>query len=958
MKFKPDIPHRLLVVSLAIAIATFAPPSIVFAQEKDTSAAAVLDAVNVTGTRLKSQSMTASSPVAEINAEEFQYSGATKVEDLVNQYPQLSLNFDGFTNNGSDGYATVDLRGLGAKRTLTLVNGRRIPKGIIETPDITIIPTAIVKRVDLLTGGASAVYGSDAIAGVVNFVLDDAFHGISVNAGYSAYQHNNDNTYMRGLMDKAGYPYPKGGSGFDGVSRNIDLAIGGNFGESGHATTWVTWRQNDGLLQGQRDYSSCALKPNGTGCGGSLTANPPNFNIVAPTAGTFFVLPSANGTWSKTDTPNLYNYAPVNYYQRPDTRYTAGTNIQYEINSHFKPYVEALFVNHRSSTQIAPSGTFFNELKVNCSTAVIGSLCNDVGITDSAFSVYVAKRNIEGGPRSTNTDTSSGSITAGTGGNLIGNWSYDASFTYNRSATKSESFNDFITTRVHDALLGCPTGSFDGCVPYNVWTNNISAAAAQSLQGVGIVNYTTSMKVFNAYVTGDFGYALPWANNKPINLVAGYEWRTEGYTRTADSNTQAGNFAGSGGPTSNVDNSISVKELFLESAVPLLANTGILKELDLQFGYRRSKYDVSGSTNTYKAGFGASFAEGQYLLRGGWNRAIRAPSITELYEPNTIALWDGSDPCAGTSPTFTQAQCANTGVTAARYGNITANPSGQYNKISGGNKNLKPEIADTWTLGFAATPIKNLDLSADYYSIKIKDTIRTIGASNILAACALTNDANLCSRIRRNSATGDLFLGSDPATSGLVLNSRGNFGALQFRGIDLTASYAWNVGPGRLTTNMIGNYVIKQDYQPVPGISDNNYSCAGIVNTACGDTDGRKGGTSKWRHMVNVRYGFDRYTMGLRWRYIGKMNYEDTDGTPGSTDKLVVNGGNRVSAYNYLDLTGSIQLDNDITWTMGLNNVFDREPPLVGSSLSYNGNALKGYDQAGRYFFTSIGLKF
>ncbi len=229
MKFKPDIPHRLLVVSLAIAIATFATPSIVFAQEKDTSAAAILDAVNVTGTRLKSQSMTASSPVAEINAEEFQYSGATKVEDLVNQYPQLSLNFDGFTNNGSDGYATVDLRGLGAKRTLTLVNGRRIPKGIIETPDITIIPTAIVKRVDLLTGGASAVYGSDAIAGVVNFVLDDAFHGISVNAGYSAYQHNNDNTYMRGLMDKAGYPYPKGGSGFDGVSRNIDLAIGGNF---------------------------------------------------------------------------------------------------------------------------------------------------------------------------------------------------------------------------------------------------------------------------------------------------------------------------------------------------------------------------------------------------------------------------------------------------------------------------------------------------------------------------------------------------------------------------------------------------------------------------------------------------------------------------------------------------------------------------------------------------------
>ncbi len=958
MKFRPDTPRNSIFVSVAMAITVFTVPATVFAQEKNTSTASLLDTVNVTGTRLKSQSMTASSPVAEINAEEFQYSGATKVEDLVNQYPQLSLNFDSFTNNGSDGYATVDLRGLGPQRTLTLINGRRIPKGAQETPDISIVPAALVKRVDLLTGGASAVYGSDAVAGVVNFILDDAFNGFSANAGYSAYQHNNDNSYMRGLMDKAGYSYPKGGSGFNGISRNIDLAIGGNFGESGHATTWVTWRQNDALLQEQRDYSSCALRASGTSCGGSLTANPANFNIVTPSAGTFYVLPSANGTWSRTNTPNLYNYAPVNYYQRPDTRYTAGTSIRYEINSHFKPYVEALFVNHRSSMQGAPSGTFFTDLNVNCGTAFLGTLCKDVGITDNAFTVYVGRRNVEGGPRISNNDSNIGSITAGAGGNIIGNWSYDASFTYNRSATRKESFNDFITSHVNDALLGCPAGSFQGCIPYNVWTNNVSTSAAQALQGVGIVNYTTSMKVLNGYVTGDFGYALPWANNKPISLVTGYEWRTESYTRTADSNTQAGNFAGLGGPTSNVDNTISVKELFLESGVPLLANTGILKELDLQLGYRRSNYDVSGSTNTYKVGFGASFADGQYLLRGGWNRAIRAPSITELYEENTRALWSGSDPCSGPTPAFTETQCANAGVTAARYGNVPTNPAGQYNQISGGNENLKPETANTWTIGFAATPIRNLDLSVDYYNIKIEDMIRRIGASNILTACALTNDANMCSRIHRNNTTGDLFLGNNPATYGFVLNSLGNFGALQFSGIDLTASYAWNIGPGRLTTSIVGNYVLKQDYQPVPGVSANNYSCAGIVNTACGSTDGAKGGSSKWQHMVNVRYGFDRYTIGARWRYIGKMDYENTDGTPGSTDKLLVSHGNQVSAYNYLDLTASVQLTNDVTWTLGINNVFDREPPLVGSSLSESGNALSGYDRAGRYFFTSIGLKF
>src|SRR5690606_30930559 len=194
------------------------------AQEETTEPSArQLDTVTVTGTRIRSQTMTASSPVAEISAEEFKYSGATTVEDLVNQYPQLNLNFDNFQNNGSTGYATVDLRALGPQRTLALVNGRRIPKGLGETPDISIIPAALVNRVDILTGGASAVYGSDAIAGVVNFLLDDEFDGVSVNFGYSAYQHENENDYLQGRMDAAGFDYPTGGSGFDGISKNIDV---------------------------------------------------------------------------------------------------------------------------------------------------------------------------------------------------------------------------------------------------------------------------------------------------------------------------------------------------------------------------------------------------------------------------------------------------------------------------------------------------------------------------------------------------------------------------------------------------------------------------------------------------------------------------------------------------------------------------------------------------------------
>ncbi len=944
MKCRTSKLRDAIALSLAVSATTLVGTGAAFAQSAES--VTQLDSISVTGTRIKSQTMTASSPVAEIQAEEFAYAGATKVEDLVNQYPQLALSFDNFQNNPSTGYAEVDLRELGPQRTLTLVNGRRIPKGLNETPDISIIPTALVKRVDLLSGGASAVYGSDAIAGVVNFILDNEFEGVSVNTGYSAYQHDNRNKYMQGLMDRRDFDYPTGDSGFDGISRNIDVAIGGAFGDGGHATAWATWRKNEPLLQGQRDHSSCALNGAGTACGGSATADPGNFYIFAPSVGGFYALPDASGTWSEAD-PYIYNYAPVNYYQRPDTRFTAGTSVNYEINEHFKPYVETMFVNRRSSTQIAPSGAFFTDINVACDTAVLGTMCADLGITDDEFTVYVAKRNVEGGPRISQDENTSYNITTGLGGALTDRWSYDASFTYNRSVTKSESINDFVTTRVRDALLGCPAGAFSGCLPYDVWTDSVTAEQAEALQGVGIVNYTTSMKVFNAYVTGDFGVGLPWADGLPISLVAGYEYRSETYERVADSNMQTGNFTGLGGPTSSVSGDTSVKELFLEGAIPLVANAGALDLLDLQLGYRYSDYDLSGGENTYKLGFGADF--GKFKLRAGWNRAIRAPSITELYNPNTIALWSGSDPCAGANPTYTAAQCALTGVTAAQYGNVAANPAGQYNRIGGGNTSLMPETADTWTVGFAVSPIDNLNLSVDYYDISIENALQSIGASNIIAGCALAGYAELCDKIRRNAGTGDLFRGSDPDVSGLVYDELNNYGNLNFRGIDLIASYVWTLGPGRLSTSFMGTYLLEQQFEPIPGLAVTTYDCAGRINTSCN--------TAEWRHIANARYSFDRYTIGLRWRYIGEKDYTMENGTAGVTDTLLASRGG-ISAHNYLDLSGSVQLGDFATWTLGINNVADKAPPLVGGSVVLNGNSVGGYDQAGRYIFTSLNLRF
>ncbi|TKS54904.1 TonB-dependent receptor [Luteimonas yindakuii] len=954
MSLKTNKLREAIVFALAASAVGIAGTGTAFAQGQGASqdaapSATTLDGITVTGTRIRSQTMTASSPVAEISREEFQYSGATTVEDLVNQYPQLALDFDNFINNGSTGYATVDLRGMGPNRTLALVNGRRIPKGLLETADISIVPARLLQRVDVLTGGASAVYGSDAIAGVVNFILDDEFEGVSVNVGYSGYQHDNDNGYIQGLMDDAGFDYPTGGSGLDGTTRNVDVAIGGAFGDGGHAMAWATWRKGNALLQGQRDYSACALNGAGTACGGSPTADPANFYIVAPGSGLYtYVAPSASG-WFLPDGPNVYNYAPINYYQRPDTRFTAGSSVKYEINEYFQPYLETMFVNRRSGTQIAPSGAFFTDITVNCATDVIGTMCADVGITDDEFTVYVAKRNVEGGPRITDNESTNYSIAAGATGALFSSgWTWDASLQYARTSVKEQNRNDFITTRVRDALLGCPSGAFDGCVPYEVWTDSVTPEQAEALQGVGIVNYTTDMKVFNAYATGDLGFGIPGANN-PVSAVIGFEKRDERFTRTADANMQTGNFTGLGGPTTNLTGGYDVDEVFAEANVPLLSDRGGFNSVDLQLGYRYTDYSTSGNVNTWKVGLGAGFMDNQYRFRAGFNRAIRGANVGELFADQQIALWVGDDPCAGPTPEFTAAECARTGVSAAQYGNVAANPAGQNNQFIGGNPSLDPEIASTWTVGFAASPIENLELSVDYYDIELENVIGTIGARTIINLCANGQDA-MCDLIRRNANTGDLFRGSDPNSSGLVINTNGNFGSRKYRGIDLTGSYSFQAGPGRVSTSFVGSHILERSFQPVPGDSSADYACDGLVNAVCA--------TPEWRHIANVRYALDRFTIGMRWRYIGEMDYRDIDGTDLSGDYFL-SGPGKLKAFNYFDLSGSLQVSDNITWTLGVNNIADKEPPMVGGGLApTNANSLGGYDQAGRYLFTSVAFDF
>ncbi len=958
MKLKTNKLRNAITLALVAGATTLAGTGVAFAQGSDqsTDQATELDTITVTGSRIQSQTFTASSPVTEINAEEFQQYGVTTVEDLVNQYPQVDLNFDNFANNPSWGHAVVSMRGLGPQRTLTLVNGRRLPSSRNELADPSIIPAAMIKRVDILSGGASAVYGADAVAGVVNFILDDKFEGVSVNVGWAAYQHDNDNKTMQGLNEDSGYPYPTGGSGMDGISRSADIVVGGSFGDDrGHAVGWLTWRENDALYHAQRDYSACSVWYDEPVCGGSGTADPGRFTVFDLAANANRGNYIYNGSGYEQGL-YLYNYAPINFFQRPDKRITAGFMASYDVNEYLTPYIEAMFLERRSDMQIAESGAFGVPITVDCDNPLIGSLCADSGVTGDQARITMWKRNVEGGPRIHMNDDSTYRVTGGVRGNLFSSsWNYDASATFGRTKTIDIGKNDFLITRIAAAALGCTDpvyGTFPGCQPYDIWTDNISPEAAAAMAGTSFGIYKTSYSSLSAVADGFIGFGFPTADGEEIGMAVGVERRDYSYKTEYDGDSAAGNFAGSGASDLPVDASNTVTDLFLEAALPVYVGDGGFNRLDASLGYRYSDDDTSGSYDTYKLGLSGMFWDNRLLVRAGYNRAVRAPGLNDLYYTQRIALGGNTDFCAGADPVFTAQQCLATGVPLSAYGNVPGSPANQYYALLGGNPDLGPETADTYTIGFAIEPIENLNLSLDWYNIEIEGAIGGIGYNTIQILCA--EQGLYCDRIRRDGRFGQYDLWIAPAAEagvGHIINTPDNIGVFEREGLDLAVNYSFDLGPGRLSTTLAGNYVLKDYTQTLAGQDSTGYDCKGLVNHtyACQ--------TPKWRHVASARYTWGRYAAGLRWRHIGGMDYNDVDGTP-LTDIIWLGDG--VSSYNYLDLNGSVAF-GPATVSFGVNNVFDKEPPFVGDAegtWAGNANSLPGYDMVGRYIFGSINVKF
>ncbi|WP_269221062.1 TonB-dependent receptor plug domain-containing protein [Brevundimonas vesicularis] len=961
---------------------------------QSTDEAVNVDEVVVTGSRIPQANLRTTSPVTQVTGEDIRVQGVTRVEDLVNQLPQAFAAQNSTVSNGASGTATVDLRALGPDRTLVLIDGRRMGYGSPNdtAADLNQIPGQLVERVEVLTGGAAAVYGSDAIAGVVNFIMKKDFEGLQVDAQYGFFQHHNDydgpgnlRTVIQGRSagNPAQFKLPDDDV-MDGFSREVTIAMGVNAPDGrGNVTAFAGYRKNNKILGRDRDYSACSLGGESAGsftCGGSSTNATGRFLSLDSGAN----LTVADGGGFRNYTANdAYNFGPLNYYQRPDERYTLGAFGNYQVNDKIEAFASLNFSDYSTVAQIAPSGIFFGGgtsanggYNISCSNPLLTpAQAAQLGCAPGVGSVEVliGRRNVEGGGRQDDISSQNYRGVVGIRGDLSDVWSYDLAASYSKVSLSRIYRNEFSNTRIGRALdvaidpatgqAACvsaidpdgPTGPLAAvdaaCVPYNLYApGGVTQAALNYIQVPGLQRGITEQQVITLATTGDLTqYVRSPLAEGGLQVAFGAEYRRDKLVATSDQAFETGDLAGQGGPTQSVAGSVQVYDLFGEFRMPLIEGRPFAEQVSINGSYRRSTYD---KFNSDAYGLGVDWAPISDLrFRASLARTTRAPNVIELFRPEGLNLYDADgDPC-GPNPTATLAQCVATGVPAGQYGLATDNggllesPAGQYNFLQKGNADLAPETADTFTVGAVITPsfLPGLNVSIDYYDIDLKDRIDIIDPLVTLDNCYVNNEAAACSRIVRSD------IGTLWTTGGYIEAFNTNIGGLKTSGIDINANYSMDLervgleSYGSLAFNMVGSWLEKLETDPGAGAAA--YDCVGKFAGECGTPK------NEWRHRARVTWQMPwNADLSATWRYYGEV--ENVAGA-GRLDS-------KFDAQNYFDLSGSIQLRDNLKLRAGINNILDRDPPLSYSvgTTGNNNTYPQTYDAMGRFMFIGITADF
>ncbi|HEY0745843.1 MAG TPA: TonB-dependent receptor [Steroidobacteraceae bacterium] len=1020
-------------VLLAGLCAAFAPP--VFPQNSPAATAAPgsdISEITVTGSRISLPNVTSTSPIQVVTQQDIQTSGKIDVSDVILQLPQnFNNSFSDFNGRTAaltvaGGLATADLRGLGPQRTLVLVNGRRLGAADANTanpnpaPDLDQIPTALIERIDVVTGGASSTYGSDAIAGVINFIMKKNFEGLEISGQVGENWHSQHSTFTQGLERQDGITPPTGDI-HDGKNKSFDIIFGSSLAEGkGNVTAYFTYLQADPVPSGNRDFGACQLNasPNaaGTAFTGASCSGSGNSNFFQVNGGTVYsVLGNQfvpNGS-VPTNPPAVFNSQPYIYNGRDDLRYTAGFMAHVDLNDYAKPYTEFGFMNDRTDQKIAPSALFrganpldptgANSYNVNCdnpflSSQQAGILCTpaqlayvaanpgtaclfpDGASSPNCANVNIGRRNIEGGGRESYYEHNNYRAVVGMQGELGPAWRYDAYgqyyyttfFNINKQYLNFAGISNALQVKGSAANPACISGP--PCVPYNIFSDGgVTQDALNYLYLNGSAYGTNAERIAHVDVTGNlgqYGIKSPFANDG-LSMNVGYEHRSEQEAFDPDSGEQSGLLAGFGGATAPIHQGYHLNEEFIEFGGALVQDKPGIASLLVDTGFRHSDYSTTGSVNTGKF-------EVQYQpvtdirFRGSYQKAIRAPNLIELYNPAVVGLVTaGSDPCAPNEISglivATLAQCLRTGVTAAQYnsGSIPQGTGSQLSQLQGGNTQLKPEKADSYSIGATLTPsfLSGFSGSIDYFKIKLKDSIGAIPPGLLLQECLNTGDPQFCSKIVRNPVDGSLT-GASVSGGGYIVQTSLNIGAATVSGIDFQGTYKLPLASfGSLGFALNGALLLKDETQPFPG--GPTYDCAGLFGVVCGTVNPR------WRHNLRTTWSTPwNVQIAATWRFIGKVSLDNNDPNPLLNGHSYLNQNTGGPAFNYFDarLPNFSYIDLAATWQAykgieiraGINNMLDKDPPLVTSEITAGGanNTYETYDTLGRQVFVAFTSKF
>ena len=953
---------RLALIAAGTAsVGAFAPGAL--AQEAE------LEQIVVTGSRIARPDYESASPVVSVSQQLFQQSGSASVDTVINALPQFVPSITSTSNNPSNaGQSNIDLRGLGSNRVLVLMDGRRVvPANGTGTVDLNLLPSSLIQNVEIISGGASAVYGSDAISGVVNFRLNTDFEGLEFDGTYGITEQGDGNEWQ------------------GTVSAGTKFADG-----RGHIMGAVSYTERDEVTQADRKFSEVALGWDGENFVpvGSGTIEEGRVTVAAPAAtitqlfqqqygipgvtqttygfnadGTLFTLGTGDPgsvlnyrgpiTNSFNDASYSYNYAPPNYLQLPLERTSVFVAGSFDVTDNHQAYAQGIYADYTVDTALAPT-PLSNVFTPPTNPFIPNDLQTLLDArTSPAARFPLTRRMTEIGPRTESNEYEVYQFILGMKGDIVSDWTYDVYGSLGKVELNTDQSGN-VSREAWETLTYAPDGGVALCGGFNPFgAGAITPECAAFISRDTSYAETTEQNIFEATATGSL-FELPAGK---VMASVGYMYKEDKYEFAPDATLSRelpdGRFDIAGfNAASPIEGETDSNELFTEILIPILADMPGADRLEATVGYRYADYSTVGGVDSYK---------GELMwrpiapisLRGSYQRAVRAPSVSELFSPQVpnFPSYSNPDPCSITSANRTGPNaaavrdlCLAQGIPASLIDSYNFNNS-QVEGLAGGNPDLIEETADTFTAGITfQSPSSNpwlsaFQLSVDYYSIEIEDFVTSVPARTFIARCydpaynPTFDPANtFCQFFDRRAEDGNIV-------DALEVNA--NVGAIETAGIDVQVDWAADMGPGRFSVNWIMTFLDKWEIQEIPG--DPFTPLEGTVGYfGAGDNFPDEKST------MNIGYKMGGWNFSGQWRYISKV---DDIGEPDF----------ELDSRNYFDLTTSYAFDEGVldgaTIRVGVINVADEDPVLYPSSQQANTDPTT-YDVLGRRYFLNLNYKF